>query len=124
VQETPEALLARCAEILGLAPGQDGASQPQPSWDVDLASLEEEEHDNADKGPEYVPPPPKLSKPISPESSSIPNSSEILVSTCLSIIPFAGSAELTCYRSKILLPPPPPELAPSARAAPALELQT
>jgi hypothetical protein len=105
VQETPEALLARCAEILGLAPGQDGASQPQPSWDVDLASLEEEEHDNADKGPEYVPPP-------------------ILVSTCLSIISFAGSAELTCYRSKILLPPPPPELAPSARAAPALELQT
>jgi hypothetical protein len=74
VQETPEALLARCAEILGLAPGQDGASQPQPSWDVDLASLEEEEHDNADKVPEYVPPPPKLPKPISPESSSIPHS--------------------------------------------------
>jgi hypothetical protein len=36
VQETPEALLAGCAEILGLAPGQDGASQPQPSWDVNL----------------------------------------------------------------------------------------
>jgi hypothetical protein len=179
VQETGEGLLAGCAAILGLAPGQDGASQPQPSWDVGLASfMEEEEHDNTDQGPEDVPPPPKLPKPISPESSSTPHSpiahppmmldgtevaallsentisgliddnaaarevldavkakfwdqsvahddSEIiLVSACLSIIPFAGSAELTCYRSKILLPPPPPELAPSARAAPALELQT
>jgi hypothetical protein len=34
VQETPEGLLAACAKILGLAPGQDGASQSQPSWPV------------------------------------------------------------------------------------------